>query len=104
MKDFKLLSGLSNNQREESDDEEYVGASWIFCREEHIDPYVYYVVVEYHNGIRSFLHQFPYHHVVSILSITGPNGIVHSADNENTGWGFDITSDLIRVEWLRFRN
>ncbi len=102
MKDFKLLSGLDGEPIEIDD---YNGPSWIFCREEYIDPHVYYVVVEYHNGIRSFLSQFPNHHVVSILSITGPNGRFHNDEtNYDDGWGFDITSDLIRVEWLRFRN
>jgi hypothetical protein len=32
-----------------------------------------------------------------VKSITGPDGIIHNLDNEGTGWGFDITSDLITI-------
>lgn len=79
-------------------------ASWMYGRMENLDQYDYNILVENHYGIHSFLNQFPGWFVVTIISITGPNGIIHNAENEGIGWGFDITSDLIRIEWVRYIN
>ena len=99
MKDFKFL----DNDNDEMDyPEEWDGATWSYIRLEHLVQYRYEVVVEHHYGIRSFLNHFPNNFIVSILSITGPNEIRHSIDNYGIGWGFDITRDLIRVEWIRY--
>ena len=95
MGNFKFLRGEERPFEETS--------SWIFGREEHLYQYPYDIITEYHYGIHSFLNQFPTHFIVCILSITGPNEIVHNADNEGIGWGFDITCDLIKIEWIRFR-
>jgi hypothetical protein len=99
MKSFKFL--------QDNDDDEielYNGASWMFGRIENLDQYQYEIMVSEYYGIHSFLNQFPDWFVVTVLSITGPNGIEHNIDNQGIGWGFDITSDLIRVEWVRFIN
>lgn len=101
MIDFKFLS-------ENEDDDffgepvEWVGASWSWVRTENITEYDYDILVDNHYGIHSFLNNFPDGFVVSVLSITGPNGFVHTIDSEGNGWGFDIRNDLIRVEWIRF--
>lgn len=96
--EFKFLTD------NEDEFDSYDGASWMFGRVENLDQYQYDIVVENDYGIRSFLNHFPNGYIVTILSITGPNGFIHNLDNEGTGWGFDITSDLIRFEWVRFRN
>lgn len=101
IKDFKFLT---DNDDDEDSFEPYDGATWIFGRMENLNQYQYDVVVENYYGIRSFLNQFPVHYIVTVISITGPNGLVHNADNDGVGWGFDILGDLITVEWIRFRN
>jgi hypothetical protein len=99
MRPFKFLQDNKNEDIVVSE-----GASWIYGRLENLDQYQYNILTENHYGIHSFLSQFPSWFVVTIISITGPNGIEHNIDNDGTGWGFDITSDLIRVEWVRFIN
>jgi hypothetical protein len=80
-------------------------AGWVFGRRGNLIQYQYDIVVENHYGIHSFLRQFPSWYIVPVLSIIGPNGRIHNADTDyDDGWGFDITSDLISVEWVRFRN
>lgn len=102
MKSFRFLD---DNDDDDLIEEGYNGASWIFARREYVDPYRYDIVHSDHYGIHSFLDNFPFGFIVSILSITGPNGRIHCDDSEyEDGWGFDITSDLIRIEWVRFRN
>jgi hypothetical protein len=98
VKPFKFL-----NQNDDEEYESYDGASWMFGRIEDIQRYDYETYIEYHDGIRSFLNLFPNRYIVTILSITGPNNIEHNADNQNNGWGFDITSDRLRIEWVRIR-
>jgi hypothetical protein len=101
---FKFLQ--DNNKDEDEDDaiELFVRASWIYGRIEDLTQYQYDIVEEYHYGIHSLLNYFPPNHVVTILTITGPSGRVHNQNTEyDDGWGFDITSDLIRIEWVRFR-
>jgi hypothetical protein len=96
MKDFKFLDDNENQPVWDS-------ATWSYVRLENLTQYSYDIMVDNSYGIRSFLNQFPDNFIVSILSITGPNGTVHDADNFGMGWGFDITSDLIRIEWIRYR-
>ena len=79
------------------------GASWIYGRVENLVQYQYDIIIDNYLGIRSFLNPFPPEHVVCVLSITGPDGRVHDIDNNGDGWGFDILSDLITIEWVRFR-
>lgn len=102
MKEFKFFNESKDNE-DEMVDEGYNGASWMFGLIEHLDQYRYDILIDNHYGIHSFLNHFPPGFVVVILSITGPNGRVHNVNTEyEDGWGFDITSDLIRVEWARF--
>ena len=83
---------------------EWEYATWTFVNVENLEQYRYDIMEDNHFGIRSFLNNFPTNMVVSIISITGPNGVVHTIDNEGIGWGFNITSDLINVVWVRFRD
>lgn len=82
----------------------YDGASWMWGRIENLDQYDYEIVLDHHEGIHSFLDQFPGGYIVTVLSIIGPNGFEHNADNDGIGWGFEITRDLISIRWVRFRN
>ena len=95
MNNFKFLRGDERSLEDM--------ASWIYAREEHVNQHHYDIITENHYGIHSFLNQFPTHFIVPILSIMGPNELEHSIDNDGIGWGFDITSDLIRIKWVRFR-
>ena len=98
---FKFFSENEDDLMEEG----YEGASWIYGRVENLNQYRYDIVYSDHYGIRSFLNQFPPGFVVCILSITGPNNRIHTHLTEyEDGWGFDITNDLITVEWVRFQN
>lgn len=101
MREFKFFNSS------EDDDEDVViyGASWIFGKVENLIQYQYDILVDNHYGIHSFLNNFHPGFVVTVLSITGPNGRVHNDDTEyEDGWGFDITSELITIEWVRYRN
>jgi hypothetical protein len=91
MRDFKFF---------EENEEEWVGASWMWRRIPNRARYQ--IVIEEHYGIRSFLSQFPSHEIISVHAIIGPDGFVHNRDNDGTGWGFDITRDLIKITWIRF--
>lgn len=97
MKDFKLLSGFSND--EEID--RINSSSWIFVSLDNVSPNDYEIVTEYHFGIWSFLSQFDSHQIIPVLSITGPNQVVHNISTLNNGWGFEIVSDPITIKWVR---
>lgn len=102
MREFKFFSGSEDDDLTEVG---YDGASWIFGKVENLTQYQYDILVDNHYGIHSFLNNFPSGFVVTILSITGPNGRVHNDDTEyEDGWGFDITSELITIEWVRYRD
>ena len=102
MREFKFFNGSEDDDLIEHG---YDGASWIFGKVENLTQYQYDIVYSDHYGIHSFLNNFPPSFVVTILSITGPNGRVHNDDTEyEDGWGFDITSELITIEWVRYRD
>jgi hypothetical protein len=66
------------------------------------------VMITHHEGIRDFLGMFPDHTIVPVLKITGYNGVeerVHTGVEEYPdGWGFDITSDLLTIQWVRYND
>ncbi len=100
VKDFKFFQ---DNDKDYVLLDEYNGASWLYGRRENLNQYRYEIVLEQYHGIHSFLNNFPARFIVTVLSITGPNGRIHTADTEYAdGWGFDITNDLILIEWVRF--
>ena len=96
MKNFKFL------QEHDDDVLENEGVSWIYGRIENLTQYNYELVTDLHYGIHSFLNQFPNHFIVTVISITGPNGVEHNIDNDGIGWGFDILNDLITIKWALF--
>ncbi len=105
MRYFKFLSDNDDAPMDEIilQEREYNGAAWMFGKRENLNQYQYEVVLEEYNGIHSFLNNFPPGFVVTILSIVGPNGRIHNNDTEYVdGWGFDITNDLMWIEWVRF--
>ena len=100
--EFKFLT--NNEDSFDDEDGDYVGASWIWVREETMVRLYgnrYTTIREQHYGIHSLLSRFEGPQIVNVKSITGPNGFVHNIDNDGTGWGFDITTDLITVEYFR---
>jgi hypothetical protein len=94
MREFKFF------QDNEEEDDESVGASWMWRRIPLRTPCE--VVTEEHYGIRSFLSQFPSHEIINVHAIVGPDGFIHNRENNGIGWGFDILNDLIKVTWIRF--
>ncbi len=97
---FKFFVGTEDD---DSIDDGYDGASWIFGVPENMDGHQYEIVTEYSYGIHPFLNNFPRGFIVTVLSIVGPNGRIHNHSTEyDDGWGFDITNDLITIEWARF--
>lgn len=97
VKNFKFFE-----DNDENEITPYDGAGWTWCNPSNLNPFVYDIVVDHHEGIRSFLDQFPRAFIVSILSITGPDGLEHNIDNTGIGWGFDILNDVITIRWVRF--
>jgi hypothetical protein len=103
VRDFKFLQDNDGGDELERPIEAWNGASWMYGRIENLDQYEYDIINENHYGIRSFLGHFPSGYVITVLSITGPDGRPHTIDTESVGWGFDILNDLISVQWVRFR-
>lgn len=102
LREFKFFS--DNDDSFEDEDGDYVGASWIWVREETMNRLYgnqYTTIREQHYGIYSLLSRFEGPQIVNVKSIIGPNGFVHNIDNDGIGWGFDITTDLITVEYFR---
>ena len=102
--DFKFFD--DNNESIFLDDD---SPSWLYETQFLPSPDVpYEVVTTEHRGIREFLSMFPNRSIQVVRRITGlcsinntlrvHDGIVQYDD----GWGFDITNDIIVVEWLRF--
>ena len=68
----------------------------------------YNVIVSEHRGIREFLSMFPIRSIVVVRKLSAwceadggireHDGIIQYLD----GWGFDITRDVLTVEWLKF--
>jgi hypothetical protein len=104
MKNFKFFQGkLKNFDDDESNDE---GASWMWDEEymfsEH-EGYEWELVSAFSFGIRGFLSTFPNGHIVPIHAIEGGNVIRHTYNNRNNGdgWGFDVTRDLLTIDYYR---
>ena len=104
VRDFKFFSDNDDdNHLIEALDEE--GVSWSWSSLLPLEGYTYDIVETQSNGIHEFLNRFPNRFVVQVLSITGPNGRFHDAHTDyNDGWGFDITSDLLTIRFLRFES
>jgi hypothetical protein len=106
VRDFKFFTGNEDENQEdlfEPLDEDRPSWSWTSLLP--LDSYTYDIVETQSNGIREFLNRFPDRFIVPVLSITGPgpNGRFHDANTEyDDGWGFDITSDLLTIRFLRF--
>jgi hypothetical protein len=106
IRDFKFFTGNEDDYEEEFPlplDEH--GTSWTWTSLLPLENYTYDVVETHSNGIHAFLDRFPIGLCVPVLSITGPNGRFHDANTEyDDGWGFDVTSDLLTIKFLRFES
>ena len=102
-RDFKFLS--DNNETRNIDDD---SPSWMWVTEYFNYDRDYDVIVSNHNGIHDFLSMFPRRSIQFVRKISGwcrsDNDIrAHEANTDYPdGWGFDITRDLITIEWIRF--
>jgi len=107
VRNFKFLS-----DNDDSDDDilplEDNSPSWMWVSRPQSTEHIHEVMITHHEGIRDFLSMFPDHTIVPVLKITGYNGVeerVHTGVEEYPdGWGFDITSDLLTIEWLRYND
>jgi hypothetical protein len=78
-------------------------ASWTWTSMLPLDGHVYDIIETRSEGIHEFLSRFPNRFCVPVLSIVGPNGRFHDANtNYDDGWGFDITSSVLVIRFLRF--
>lgn len=106
IKPFKFFTG----NEDDDEIEEYLiepldddSASWSWTTLLPLTNYTYDIVETQSDGIREFLYRFPNRFIVPVLSIAGPNGRFHDANTHyEDGWGFDITSDLLTIRFLRF--
>jgi hypothetical protein len=76
-------------------------ASWMWADEfglREVTGYHWELQSDVSFGIRSFLNMFPSMFIVAVHSISC-NGIRHEANTPRDGWGFDITSDLLTIEY-----
>lgn len=98
------------NDNEEEDMTEFLddsSPSWMW-EEEYATNLTYDIIVSRHNGIHDFLSMFPEHSIQVVRKISGwcndDRSIrEHTSETDYPdGWGFDITRDLITIEWLRF--
>lgn len=102
--DFKFFD--DNNESIFLDDD---SPSWVYETLFLPSPDVTYeVVTTEHRGIREFLSWFPNRSIQVVRKISGwsdADGFIREHDgvrDYNDGWGFNITEDLITIEWLRF--
>lgn len=78
---------------------------WIWVDIQNLEPDTFTTNTNYHFGIHSFLETFPNFYTVKIASITGgPNFLEHTIHTQNTGWGFDILTDLIEITWVSYND
>lgn len=107
MRDFKFLS-------DNDEDDDFIplddnSPSWMWVSHwPESTNLPHEVMITHHEGIRDFLGMFPDYAIIPVLKITGHIGQierVHTGLEINQdGWGFDITSDLLTIEWLRFND
>lgn len=107
MRDFKFLTDNDGGLEIQPLDDNTPSWMWVYDWPESTG-YTHEVMVTHHEGIRDFLSMFPDLAIISVLKITGYIGQeerVHTGiENYDDGWGFDITSDLLTIQWLRFND
>ena len=95
MKAFKFFSSGDELELDDS-------PSWMFDTFVNLNGLNCFTVVEEYQGIHQFLNQFPNNFIVVVKSITC-NGRIHTGVSRyDDGWGFDITSDLLLIEYYKF--
>jgi len=119
LKEFKFLTdndyGWNNLFQIVRDDERGLrllgddSASWMWDDESYTtfnyETQPYELVTHTFSGILDFLAGFPPGYIVVVHRIEGINsGMVHTANSEREGWGFDIQNDLIRITYYHFLN
>ncbi len=97
MRNFKFF--------QDNEDDELIpindSASWMWANEfglNDVPGYHWELQSDVSFGIRSFLNMFPPMFIVAVHSISC-NGIRHESESPRVGWGFDITSDLLTIEY-----
>jgi hypothetical protein len=96
MRSFKFFSGRSTGLDLDS------SPSWIYDTQVNLQGLDYQILTGEFRGIHQFLNEYPNNFIVVVKSITG-NGRTHTGTTEyGDGWGFDITSDLITIEYYSF--
>jgi hypothetical protein len=88
--------------------DEFASWMWSFNWDDRLSVLPHEVVTTRHDGIRDFLDMFPPNMIVPVIKISGNVGGVeriHTGVEEyEDGWGFDITNDLITIDWIRFND
>ena len=111
MRNFKFLTDNDEDIypiEEEIYADELASWMWSFNWDDRITALPHEIVTTHHEGIRDFLDMFPPNMIIPVVKITGYNGQeerVHTGVEEYPdGWGFDITSDLLTIVWIRFND
>ena len=101
MSQFKFFAGKVDDYVYQVLPEET--ASWIWATElvDTVSSQNFDILTAETNGIINFLGMFPNHYRVVVLTIEGPNDIIHDGTTR-TGWGFNIQTDPLKITYLRF--
>jgi len=107
VRSFKFMS---DNDYDDSDDVLYIhedflegSASWTWYPLHPEDNFRFEIITVTTNGIREFLYMFPETFCVPVRTIVGPNGRINFSESEyENGWGFDIQTDPITIEYYIF--
>ena len=107
MRNFKFLS--DNDEDDELVPLEDNSPSWMWVTHwPESTEFAHDIIITHHEGIRDFLNMFPEHAIIPVFKITGYVGQeerIHTGiEQYDDGWGFDITSDLLTIEWVRFND
>jgi len=81
-------------------------ATWMWDHDGVVNPTLNFELhTDHFTGIEEFLSYFPNYYIVIVHSIVGlENGIVHTAETDGTGWGFNIREDLLEITWYQFHD
>jgi len=100
MKSFKFLDNNGDDYTLIPDET----ASWMwhndFMLRDNIEGYTWQLKTIRCDGIINFLNQFPNLYIVPVYSIAG-NNIRHDSFNQGHGWGFNIQTEHLNIEYFQ---
>jgi hypothetical protein len=110
VRNFKFLTDNDEDiyPLEEVYADEMASWMWSFNWENRLAGLPHEVMTTTHMGIHDFLYMFPNNMIVPVIRIRGEvDGVerIHTGvEQYEDGWGFDITNDLLTIDWIRFND